>query len=97
MACIDNMLTQGKINTIFLAADKPETYKRFVAKYHDKVSWLDRNVYDRSMMQLRFALADAILLSRSQLLLGSTWSSFTELAQRLAVGRLSVKMSGKDF
>ena len=97
ITCIDNMLAEGKINTIFLAADKPEAYKQFAARYHDKVSWLDRNVYDRSMMQLRFALADAILLSRSQLLLGSTWSSFTELAQRLAVGCLSVKMSGKDF
>jgi hypothetical protein len=97
MACIDDMLAEAKLNTIFLAADKPEVYKQFAAKYHDKVSWLHRNVYDRSMMQLRFALADAILLSRSKLLLGSTWSSFTELAQRLAVGSLSVKMSGKDF
>lgn len=97
MTCIDRMLAEGEINTIFLAADKAEVYKQFAAKYHDKVSWLNRNIYDRSMMQLRFALADAILLSRSKLLFGSTWSSFTELAQRLAVESLSVKMSGKDF
>ena len=97
MAYLDNLLSKGGAKTFFLAADKPEIYHLFTAKYRDKVSWLDRNVYDRSMMQLRFALADAILLSRSSLLLGSTWSSFSELAQRLAIGNISVKMSGKDF
>jgi hypothetical protein len=42
-------------------------------------------------------MADAILLSRAPLMLGSTWSSFSELAMRLAPGGIAVEMSGKDF
>jgi len=37
------------------------------------------------------------LLSRSPLLLGSTWSSFSELAMRLAPQAIAIEMSGKEF
>lgn len=97
MTFIDKLLSKGEVNSMFLAADSPHAYKHFAARYHEQVCWLDRNVYDRSMLQVRFALADAILLSKSSLFLGSTWSSFSELATRLADTRLSVRMSGRDF
>ena len=56
-----------------------------------------RSLFDRSKEQLYYALADAILLSRAPRLLGSTWSSFSELAMRLAPQKMVVEMSGTDF
>lgn len=82
---------------LFLAADMKEIYPVFMEKYGDKLVYLVRDDYDRSARQLRYAIADAILLSRCKLLLGSTWSSFTELAQRLSTTIERVEMSGTDF
>lgn len=94
---IDVLIAEGRANHIFLAADMPETYAEFQHHYGDRLAWLPRSLYDRSTEQLHYALADAILLSRSPLLLGSTWSSFSELAMRLAPQKIAIEMSGKDF
>jgi GT2 family glycosyltransferase len=97
MTRIDALTRQGRAERIFVAADRPETYEEFKARYGDRVAFLRRTAYDRSAEQLRYAMADAILLSRAPLMLGSTWSSFSELAMRLAPGGIDVEMSGKDF
>ncbi len=94
---IDALFAAGHAQRIFLAADLPETYAEFAHHYGDRLAWLPRSLYDRSAEQLHYALADAILLSRSPLLLGSTWSSFSELAMRLAPEKIVIEMSGKDF
>ncbi|MEM9964538.1 MAG: galactosyltransferase-related protein, partial [Asticcacaulis sp.] len=94
---IDQLITGGMADTVFLAADLPETYDAFKDKYGHRLAYLPRQLYDRSAQQLHYALADAILLSRAPLLLGSTWSSFSELAMRLAPEPITVKMSGRDF
>ena len=94
---IDRLIADGRADTIFLAADLPETYAEFKAYYGDRVTMLDRQFYDRSAEQMRYALADVLLLGRAPLLLGSFWSSFTELARRLAREPLTVEMSGRDF
>jgi hypothetical protein len=78
-----------------LAADNQETYDIFIKKYGDKITYVKRDVFDRSVDQQRYALIDMILLSRTKYILGSYWSSFTELAQRL--GNSKVKYSGVDF
>ncbi len=97
MKRIDALIDEGRAERIFLAADLPETYDRFVEVYGSRVTYLPRPVYDRSSEQLIYALADALLLGRAELLLGSTWSSFSELAMRLSPQNLKVEMSGKDF
>jgi hypothetical protein len=94
---LDALVAEGLARTIFLAADLPETYAVFQDHYGDRLAWLPRAVFDRSAEQLQHALADAILLSRAPRLLGSTWSSFSELARRLAPDRQVVEMSGTDF
>ena len=94
---LDQLIGEGRAETIFLAADLPETYERLLARYPDRIAHLSRPVNDRSGEQLRHALADAILLGQSNLLLGSTWSSFTELALRLAPRPPAQEMSGTDF
>lgn len=94
---IDALIAEGKADRIFLAADKPETYAEFQACFGDRLAMLERDVYDRSAEQLRYALADVLLLGSSPLLLGSTWSSFSELAMRLSPQKMKMEMSGTDF
>lgn len=96
-ARLDALIAAAEVRTLFLAADSPEAYAAFSQRYRRKVAYLERAVFDRSADQLRYALADAILLSRAPRLLASNWSSFSELAMRLARQRQVVEMSGRDF
>lgn len=97
MRRIDQLLQSGSYSKIFLAADMPETYIAFEERYGERLVSLPREHYDRSVTQLRYALADVILLSRTPVLLGSTWSSFSELAARLATVPQQVEYSGRNF
>lgn len=97
IARLDTLLAEGNAERIFLAADSSETYEAFTHTYGDRVAYLKRTLYDRSSEQLRYALADALLLGASQRLLGSSWSSFSELAMRLSPNQMKLEMSGKDF
>jgi hypothetical protein len=94
---IDHLMKDDPKLQLFLAADLPETYKVFQKHYGDKLSFLPRKVYDRSKEQIIYALADAILLSGCNRLLGSNWSSFSELAMRLSTSFSKIEMSGIDF
>jgi len=82
---------------VFLAADRPETYAMFDRLYGAQIIWLARDTWDRSAVQMQYALADALLLARAQHLLGSNWSSFSELALRLSVRVRRYERSGIDF
>lgn len=94
---IDALFAEQPRRNLFLATDLPENYEIFKQTYGDRLRYLPRRVYDRSREQIIYALADAILLSRCELLLGSTWSSFSELAMRLSTRFEKIEMSGKDF
>lgn len=95
---LDSLVAAGRAEQIFLAADQPEAYAVLGDRFGSRLSALHRDVFDRSAAQMRYALADAILLGRAPLLLGSNWSSFTELARRLSsVPAQGVEMSGRDF
>ena len=94
---IDALIAQGAAETLFVAADLPEIYEAFQDRYGDRLAFLPRSLYDRSAEQLRYGLADALLLGRAPRLLGSTWSSFSELALRLAPAPVEIEMSGTDF
>jgi glycosyltransferase involved in cell wall biosynthesis len=94
---LDELISKQPETQIFLATDLPENYEVFQQCYGERLRYLRRNLYDRSREQLVYALADALLLSRCSKLLGSTWSSFSELAMRLSSSFSSAEMSGKDF
>ncbi|MEM1051352.1 MAG: tetratricopeptide repeat protein [Pseudomonadota bacterium] len=97
MRRVDQMIETGDANTFFLAADLPETYTAFIEKYGDRIRHLERTYFDRSREQMRYALADAILLSRCDAMLGSSWSSFSEIALRLSTRFDHIQLCGKDF
>lgn len=83
--------------TIFLAADLPDTYARFAARFGSRLTFLPRPDFDRSARQLQYALADLILLSSPDHFLASNWSSFSDVAQRLARPGRTLEQSGIDF
>jgi hypothetical protein len=97
MRRIDALFVQRPERRLFLATDLPENYEIFRHRYGERLCYLPRQVYDRSREQIVYALADALLLSRCEMLLGSTWSSFSELATRLSTTYTKIEMSGKDF
>jgi hypothetical protein len=57
----------------------------------------EKNIYDRSAEQVKTAVIDLILLSKTKYILGSNWSTFTEIAHRLGGGDKKLKLAGVDF
>ena len=94
---VDALVSEGAGQTMFLAADTPDTYAAFAERYGDRVAWLDRDMFDRSPKQLQYALADLLLLTAARHFLGSPWSSFTDVAQQLARPGRPFERSGRDF
>ena len=97
MARLDALVAEGQAESIFLAADLPETYEAFRDRYGARLSWLPRDRHDRSSEQIRHALADMLLLGLAERILGSTWSSFTDMARLLSRRVAVAEMSGRDF
>lgn len=92
---MDRLLSVDQSLKFFLATDSDDIYGQFQERYPDKIAFLKRDLYDRSLEQQKYALADILLLSKTQYILGSYWSSFSEIAQR--IGGNPMKYSGKDF
>lgn len=97
IARLDQLSAVGRAETIFVAADLAETYDRLAARYGDRLVWLERDLYGREAEQIQYALADLLLLTQADLFLASTWSSFSDLAHRLAAPGHLIERSGIDF
>ncbi|GAB4264904.1 MAG: hypothetical protein Kow0013_12590 [Pararhodobacter sp.] len=97
VARLDALMIAQPVNSIFVAADLPATYAALIERYGDRVRHLPRDRYDRSARQLQYALADLMLLSAAPMFLASTWSSFSDVAQRLARPGRRTERSGIDF
>lgn len=70
---------------IFVAADKVKNIQELKAHISAPIYWLDNGAcLDRSCSCLRFAIADMWVLGSSSTIIGSFWSSFTEMAAVLA-------------
>ena len=94
---LDALVEAGRAESIFVAADLPETYEILRARYPQQFICLPRQGYDRSSQQVQYAMADLILLARGRHFLASTWSAFSDLAQRLAPMGRPVERSGIEF
>jgi len=81
---------------VFVASDTASIVDVFREKLgEDAVVYVPRSCDNREMRCIQLAFADALCLARTKRLLGSNWSSFTELAQRLGAGK--AELAGKDF
>lgn len=94
---LDQLLAEGEADTIFVAADLPDTYAKLGDRYGRRVTWLARTVFGREVEQIQYALADLMLLTASNVLLASTWSSFSDMAYRLSSPKRRLERSGHEF
>ncbi|MBI1171865.1 hypothetical protein GC209_10715 [bacterium] len=94
---IDALIDEGLAESIYVASDTTEAIYKLAERYGTRVRWMDRPANDRSKVTLAYALAEAIVLSRSPMLLGSYFSSFSELAMRLARSPIRLELAGRDF
>ncbi|KAK1860295.1 hypothetical protein I4F81_002884 [Pyropia yezoensis] len=79
----------------YVAADDADVIGALATEFPGRILRTPRLCDDRGSVCMRYALADMILLSRTKLILGSYWSSFTEAAMRL--GSQNVHLAGVDF
>lgn len=94
---LDQLVAQGQADRIFAAADLPASYAALRDRYGSRVAYLARDLYDRSALQAQYALADLILLASARYFLGSNWSSFSDIAQRIAGEKRPAQFSGLHF
>ena len=97
IARLDALSEAGLADSVFAASDRPESYAALKDRYGSRLRMLERDLYDRSTRQLQYALADLIQLATARRLLASSWSSFSEVAQRLAPRGRPFEESGRDF
>lgn len=100
-----NVEGRGMVGGVFVAADD----ERWVAAMRHElgdlvwslrdgggqVGWRNKSSEKRGVECLREALADLLCLSKTQTVLGSMWSSFSEAGARLGGGE--VRLAGIDF
>jgi hypothetical protein len=79
----------------FLCCDNPEAYYHIISEIKSNIISTPKERYDRSSGQIISAVIDVMLLAKTKYILGSGWSSFTELATRL--GGNDCKIAGRDF
>lgn len=79
----------------FVCCDREDAVAALRRAFGNNVVTQERSVYDRSVAEVRAALIDLLLLARTRELLGSNWSSFTEIAHRLS-GR-AMRLAGINF
>lgn len=92
---VTHILENNPDQKFYLAADLQLIYDVFVEKFGDQIIFHQRDVFDRSLEQQITALIDLYCLSKTRLIYGSNWSSFSEVASRL--GNKEVKLSGVHF
>jgi hypothetical protein len=76
---INNEINKDSNAKFFIATDLKFNYDKLINIYGDKIKYIKRDLYDRSLKQLYYAFADIYILSKCKKFYGSYWSSFTEL------------------
>jgi len=95
---MQNIYLNNPQTKFFICCDTQEAQSYLINQFPSGVVFAySTKLYDRSVRQIQLALTDALLMSKCNLLLGSNWSSFTELARRLSDKTQKVKYAGKDF
>ncbi len=91
---VDAILRADPKTKLYLCSDRKDVYEVMIARYGDSIIHHPRDCFDRSQAQLEAACIDLYLLSRTRRIIGSTWSSFTDVAHRL--GGQPVELVGRD-
>uniref|UniRef100_A0A7S1T5E1 Uncharacterized protein n=1 Tax=Compsopogon caeruleus TaxID=31354 RepID=A0A7S1T5E1_9RHOD len=80
--------------SFFVASDSMSAIAE-IRRHFPQILVLKRSCDERERLCLQEALADLCLLSKTRLILGSPWSSFSEVASRF--GNVKLLLAGRDF
>jgi len=92
---MDRIVSENPEQVFLLCCDNEEGFNEIIKMDKYKIISTEKVVYDRSKEQVKSAVIDLILLAKTKYMLGSNWSSFTEIAHRLSGKPL--KLAGVDF
>ncbi len=92
---MDSILSEDEETHFFLTADLPETYDAMRTRFGEKILCTKQIDFNRSKASIQHALADMLLLSKTKMILGSPYSSYSILAAKFFDIRLEVV--GVDF
>lgn len=88
------LLTPGQM--FYVASDTQEAITTLLGEFGDAIiKYHPRTVFDRSVEQLVAAAVDLYALGATREIWGSNWSSFTEIACRVA--GITPRLAGRDF
>jgi hypothetical protein len=89
------LLSENLVEKFFLCYDN-DFIKNEIIKFLPKSTvYIEREIFDRDKEDIELALIEMILLSKTKYILGSNWSSFTEVAQK--IGNLKCKLASVHF
>lgn len=77
---MDLLLEKDKNTYFFLSTDDEDVKKSFVNRYKDRILTYDIDCRRDSVTGMQDALLDLITLSKTKMILGSYWSSYSYLA-----------------
>jgi hypothetical protein len=87
---MDKEINQNPEVVFFLATDSKETSEKFLNKYADRMIRDEEKIYFNSVCQHQpkynqdYAVVDLFLLSKTNKIIGSNWSSFSHLSSKIS-------------
>lgn len=90
---VEKMTETIKLNPnqkFYVSADNKDIYDQLgsVDILKGKIITTPRKEYDRSTTAIQLALVDILLLSKCKSILGSNWSSFSEIASKIGMNKI---------
>lgn len=89
------LLKEDPTLKFYVATDTVNVVRRLRDEFGNRVTVTERDCDSRDGFCIRYALIDILALGKTNKLLGSNWSSFTEAAER--IGGKKALLAGKDF
>jgi hypothetical protein len=87
---MDKEINKNPAVGFFLSTDSEETNEKFLKKYKDRIIHNEKKIYYNSICQYQpkynqdDAVTDLFLLSKTNKIIGSNWSSFSYLSSRIS-------------
>ena len=87
---MEELIKLNSDQRFYISADNKQVYIEFqkLEQFKDKLIFTARDTYDRNIEDIKSALVDLYLLSKCKLILGSNWSSFTEIAHKIGLNEM---------
>ena len=78
--CMEDKLKINNKQTFFIATDTKDNYQKIIELFgNETIKYISRNVFDRSLEGICYAVADIWVISKCSIFYSSHWSSFSAI------------------